>query len=133
MNSKNEFIQTFSYVFIEDVERLFSFLTNKNVLYELIFKSFIYKYSLDKTNVKKEKFFEGIKIFFDWNNKYNCEVEVYEVDYNTVIKKIGLKFLKIDNYNNPLILNYYFYWNSCETNTLLRIEIITFEKFHYEI
>lgn len=132
MNSKNEFIQTFSYVFIEDVERLFSFLTNKNVLYELIFKSFIYKYSLDKTNVKKEKFFEGIKIFFDWNNKYKCEVEVYEVDYNTIIKKIGLKFLKIDNYNNPLILNYYFYWNSCETNTLLRIEIITFEKLHYE-
>ena len=132
MNSKNEFIQTFSYIFNEDIERLFSFLTNKNVLYELIFNSFINRYSLDKTNVKSGKSFEGLKMFFDWNNKHKCEVEVYEVDFNTKVKKIGLKFIKIDNYTNPLILNYYYYWNSCEINTLLKIEIITFEKFHYE-
>ena len=132
MNSKNEFIETFSYVFNEDVERLFSFLTNEKVLYELIFNSSVNKYSIDKTNVKNVNSFEGLKIYFNWNNKYKCEVEVYEVDYNLIVKKIGLKFIKIDNYKNPLILNYYYYWNSCETNTFLRIEIITFEKFHYE-
>ena len=67
-----EFKESFSYIYYEDVDRVYSCLTNKYVLNEIIFKDYISNINYNKDNVKQNDL-EGIQITFLWKNNLNCE------------------------------------------------------------
>ena len=119
-----EFKESFSYIYYEDVDRVYSCLTNKYVLNEIIFKDYISNINYNKDNVKQNDL-EGIQISFLWKNNLNCELRIDENENKYENKKISISFIKINEYINPGKINFYFYWNSCEANTFFLIEIIT--------
>ena len=119
-----EFKRSFSYIYYEDIDRVYSCLTNKYVLNEIIFKDYISNLNYNNDSIKQKEL-EGILISFVWKNNLNCEFRIDENENEYENKTINISFIKINEYINPFKLNCYFYWNSCEANTFILIETIT--------
>ena len=116
--------RSFSYIYYEDIDRVYSCLTNKYVLNEIIFKDYILNLNYHNDNLKQNEL-EGIQISYIWKNSINCEIRIDENENKYENKKISISFIKINEYINPGKVKFYFYWNSCEANTLMLIETIT--------
>ena len=119
-----EYKRSFSYIYYEDIDRVYSCLTNKYVLNEIIFKDYISNLNYNNDSIKQKEL-EGILISFVWKNNLNCEFRIDENENEYENKTINISFIKINEYINPFKLNCYFYWNSCEANTFILIETIT--------
>ena len=119
-----EFKRSFSYIYYEDIDRVYSCLTNNYVLNEIIFKDYISNLNYNNDSIKQNEL-EGILISFVWKNNLNCEFRIDENENEYENKTINISFIKINEYINPFKLNCYFYWNSCEANTFILIETIT--------
>ena len=119
-----EFKRSFSYIYYEDIDRVYSCLTNKYVLNEIIFKDYISNLNYNNDSIKQNEL-EGILISFVWKNNLNCEFRIDENENKYDNKTINISFIKINESINPFKLNCYFFWNSCEANTFILIETIT--------
>ena len=127
MNLIEKSRKIFTYKYYEDIERVYSVLTNKYIINERIFKDYIFNVII-KNNESKENELEGMIILFNWKNKYDIEILIDENENKYENKNIGILFTKIKEYKNPIKINIYFYWNSCEYYTLMLIEIIIYDE-----
>ena len=110
-------IVTFSYVFNEDIERIYECFSNFCLVTEMNFNHLM-------TNVKKIKgnnFDElGAVFSFTWKNYYNIEITVE----NLISTETHKSFVHLANKIEEIpgfgfSINYNFYWNSCEKKTIL--------------
>ncbi len=127
MNLFKKSHKNFNYKFYDDIEHLYSCLTNKYILNERIFKDLISNLITNNNNPTENKL-QGMSFYFDWKNKYKIEILIEENEYKYENKVIGLLFLKINEFKNPIKINIYFYWNSCEFYTLIFIEILIYDE-----
>ena len=109
-------IVTFSYVFNEDIERIYECFSNFCLVTEMSFNHLI-------TNIKKIKgnnFDElGAVFSFTWKNYYNIEITVE----NLISTETHKSFVHLANKIEEIpgfgfSINYNFYWNSCEKKTI---------------
>ena len=127
MNLFKKSHKNFTYKFYDDIEHLYSCLTNKYILNERIFKDLISNLKTNNNNPTENKL-QGMSFYFDWKNKYKIEILIEENEYKYENKVIGLLFLKINEFKNPIKININCYWNSCEFYTFIFIEILIYDE-----
>ena len=121
----------FSYIFNEDIERVYECFSNSTLVPEVTFENLV-------TNVKKIKgtnFNEnGAKFCLTYKSYYTMELEVEQL-LNTEIHKSfthsAKKIEEIPELNFSMIFNFYF--NSCERRTIFTLDFTYNDPFFEQL
>ena len=117
---------SFSYIFNEDIERIFESFVDININSALIFKERLLNLKMTKGERLDE---ENAEFFFCWKNYYEFKMIVEKVVKEKFHKSLTFRSLIIDKLPIQIILTFKFFWDSIEEKTIFINELGYFDDF----
>ena len=116
----------FSYIFDEELERVYECFTDVRINNEIVFKGLISKLKL----LKGEKFDEEKSEFTAiWKDYYELKMVVENVKNEQSFKTYTYRALYIDKIPTEISLVFSFYWNSIDENTIFILDFYYKDEF----
>ena len=116
----------FSYIFDEELERVYECFTDVRINNEIAFKGLISKLKF----IKGEKFDEDKSEFTAiWKSYYELKMVVENVKKEQSFKTYTYRALYIDKIPTEISLVFSFYWNSIDENTIFILEFYYKDEF----
>ena len=116
----------FSYIFDEELERVYECFTDVRINNEIAFKGLISKLKL----LKGEKFDEEKSEFTAiWKDYYELKMVVENVKKEQSFKTYTYRALYIDKIPTEISLVFSFYWNSIDENTIFILDFYYKDEF----
>ena len=116
----------FSYIFDEELERVYECFTDVRINNEIAFKGLISKLKF----IKGEKFDEDKSEFTAiWKDYYELKMVVENVKKEQSFKTYTYRALYIDKIPTEISLVFSFYWNSIDENTIFIMEFYYKDEF----
>jgi hypothetical protein len=116
----------FSYIFDEELERVYECFTDVRINNEIAFKGLISKLKL----LKGEKFDEEKSEFTAiWKDYYELKMVVENVKNEQSFKTYTYRALYIDKIPTEISLVFSFYWNSIDENTIFILDFYYKDEF----
>ena len=116
----------FSYIFDEELERVYECFTDVRINNEIVFKGLISKLKL----LKGEKFDEEKSEFTAiWKDYYELKMVVENVKNDQSFKTYTYRALYIDKIPTEISLVFSFYWNSIDENTIFILDFYYKDEF----
>ena len=116
----------FSYIFDEELERVYECFTDVRINNEIVFKGLISKLKF----IKGEKFDEDKSEFTAiWKDYYELKMVVENVKNEQSFKTYTYRALYIDKIPTEISLVFSFYWNSIDENTIFILDFYYKDEF----
>ena len=116
----------FSYIFDEELERVYNCFTDVTINTGIVFKDLITKLKF----IKGERFDEENSEFSAiWKNYYELKMIVENVKKEPFLRTYTYKALFIDKVPSEISLIFNFYWNSIDEKTIFILEFIYYDEF----
>lgn len=116
----------FSYIFDEELERVYECFTDMRINTEITFKGLISKLKFEKGEKFDEEKSEFIAI---WKNYYELKMVVENVRKEQSFKTYTYRTLYIDKISTEISLVFNFYWNSIDEKTIFILEFYYKDEF----
>ena len=116
----------FSYIFDEELERVYDCFTDVTINTGVVFKDLITKLKF----IKGERFDEENSEFSAiWKNYYGLKMIVENVKQESFFRTYTYRALYIDKVPSEISLIFNFYWNSIDEKTIFILEFIYYDEF----
>lgn len=116
----------FSYIFDEELERVYNCFTDVTINTGIVFKDLITKLKF----IKGERFDEENSEFSAiWKNYYGLKMIVENVKRESFFRTYTYRALYIDKVPSKISLIFNFYWNSIDEKTIFILEFIYYDEF----
>lgn len=116
----------FSYIFDEELERVYECFTDMRINTEITFKGLITKLKFEKGEKFDEEKSEFTAI---WKNYYELKMVVENVRKEQSFKTYTYRTLYIDKVPTEISLVFNFYWNSIDEKTIFILEFYYKDEF----
>ena len=116
----------FSYIFDEELERVYNCFTDVTINTGIVFKDLITKLKF----IKGERFDEENSEFSAiWKNYYGLKMIVENVKKESFFRTYTYRALYIEKLPSVISLTFNFYWNSIDEKTIFILEFIYYDEF----
>ena len=116
----------FSYIFDEELERVYDCFTDVTINTGVVFKDLITKLKF----IKGERFDEENSEFSAiWKNYYELKMIVENVKKEPFFRTYTYRALYIEKLPSVISLTFNFYWNSIDEKTIFILEFIYYDEF----
>ena len=117
----------FSYIFDEELDRIYECFTDMNINTGITFKGLITKLKFIKG---EEKFdIENSEYIAIWKNYYEIKMVIENIKKEPYFRTYTNRSLSIDKLPTQISLVYNFYWNSIEEKTIFILDFVYTEEF----
>lgn len=120
----------FSYIFDEDLPRVFHCFTDSTIIVDIAYKDFVSRFNfIEGNNIPSEK-----TIFsFEWKEYYLVKMISEKSTDSEYYKSFSLRTTNIDKLPTEVTLIYNFYWDSVECKTCFIFEFIYKDEFFTDL
>ena len=109
----------FSYIFDEEIDRVYDCFTDMQLNNGIAFQNFVTKFKFIKGEKLTE---ENAEFTFIWKNYYEIKMIVQNVKNSNTFRTYTNKALYIDKITLQISITFNFYWDTVEQKTLLIID-----------
>lgn len=121
----------FSYIFDEDIDRVYHCFVDTNLVSDITYKDFLTEFNIEKGNDTVIN--SNITFSLTWKQYYQIEMMAENNIDEEFCKSFTVRTIKIDKLPTEVSLIYNFYWDSVQKKTLFVLEFSYSDDFFADL